>query len=180
MLCPCGSGEQFKTCCLMLISGDKTAVSPEQLMRSRYSAYVTKNAHYIFDSYALSSQKSQSIEDIESWASNCHFIKLTIHSCSPYRDEDTSKDSPLPTVEFTALYLMADKLHQMTENSRFVKESKANSQKNLTKSQWLYLDGDISSHRLITKIKRNDPCPCAINEGLLVKKKFKKCCGNKL
>ena len=180
MLCPCGSGKQFKICCLLIINGEKNASSPEQLMRSRYSAYVTKNAQYIFNSYASSSQKTQSVEDIQSWANECNFIKLVLHSSSPFSVEDTPKDAPPPTVEFTALYLVADKLHQIKEKSRFIKESSANSEQSQNDKLWVYLDGDVSVHQLITKIKRNDHCPCGANEGLAVKKKFKKCCGSKL
>jgi len=180
MLCPCDSGKQFTSCCLPIINGEKYAISPEQLMRSRFSAYVSKNTQYIFNSYALSSQKSQSIEDIKSWANNCHFIKLTIHSTSPFTDEHLAQDSLLPTVEFTALYRVADRLYQMTEKSRFIKESQTNSQQVLRDSQWVYLDGDVDDHQLVTKIKRNDPCPCKANEIKTVKKKFKKCCGSQL
>lgn len=45
--CYCGSLKSFETCCEALLSGDKKASSAEMLMRSRYSAYVTKNASYL-------------------------------------------------------------------------------------------------------------------------------------
>ena len=68
MLCPCGSKKKFSLCCLPLIKHEETASSPEKLMRSRYSAYATKNSKYIYDTYAKSSQSAQSLTEIESWA----------------------------------------------------------------------------------------------------------------
>lgn len=37
--CPCGSGTAYDTCCGPLHRGAALAGTPEQLMRSRYSAY---------------------------------------------------------------------------------------------------------------------------------------------
>lgn len=37
--CPCGSGKLFTLCCGRFINGSETAKTPEQLMRSRYTAY---------------------------------------------------------------------------------------------------------------------------------------------
>jgi SEC-C motif-containing protein len=36
--CICGSSKPFKKCCQRFLSGDRLAKTPEQLMRSRYSA----------------------------------------------------------------------------------------------------------------------------------------------
>ena len=36
--CPCGSGKTYAACCKKIISGEKKAETPEELMRSRYSA----------------------------------------------------------------------------------------------------------------------------------------------
>ena len=38
-VCPCGSGKIFAACCGRLLTGSEQARTPEQLMRSRYSAY---------------------------------------------------------------------------------------------------------------------------------------------
>lgn len=37
--CPCGSEKTFKLCCERFLSGAERAKTPEQLMRSRYSAH---------------------------------------------------------------------------------------------------------------------------------------------
>ena len=50
-LCPCGSGKTYAQCCGPIIGGQSLAVEAEQLMRSRYTAYVTHNADYLIDSW---------------------------------------------------------------------------------------------------------------------------------
>lgn len=37
--CPCGSAKPFAKCCGRFLSGNEHAKTPEQLMRSRYTAY---------------------------------------------------------------------------------------------------------------------------------------------
>jgi SEC-C motif domain protein len=150
--CYCGSGEFFKQCCQPIINGLK-AHSAEQLMRSRYSAYAINDAQYLYHSYATTSQIEQSINDIASWAKQCHWISLTIHHC-----EDNPEFS---TVEFSATYIQKSKLYVLHELSKFIIENE----------HWRYLDGKIIKHQELHKLKRNDSCPC--HSG----KKFKQCCG---
>lgn len=168
-LCPCGSDKKFSQCCELIISGKSKADTPEQLMRSRYSAYATNNAQYIFDTYALKSKQAQSIEEISAWAETTTWLSLEVSSCDPLSNEkssnsiltsDLSTFQSLPTVEFNAMYLVSNTLWKMSETSRFVKEH----------DQWRYLNGDITEHNKIREIKRNDLCPCGSE------KKFKKCC----
>ena len=45
--CPCGSGNGFEACCGGIISGSRKAQTPEELMRSRYTAYVAKKVDYL-------------------------------------------------------------------------------------------------------------------------------------
>ncbi len=53
--CPCGSGEPFAACCGALhrgrASGRVTAVTAEQLMRSRYSAFAVGDVVYLLLSW---------------------------------------------------------------------------------------------------------------------------------
>lgn len=120
-------------------------------MRSRYSAYATQNAQYIFDTYAKNRQASQSLADIEQWAQQCHWVQVDI--VSKGSSEETK-------VEFIAKYLQQGKLYVLQEDSSFVIEN----------GQWRYLDGDIIDHKEIGKVKRNDLCPCQSG------KKYKQCC----
>ncbi|HET6419966.1 MAG TPA: YchJ family metal-binding protein, partial [Geobacteraceae bacterium] len=45
-MCPCGSGRTYEDCCGALIKGASPAGTAEQLMRSRYSAYVKVETDY--------------------------------------------------------------------------------------------------------------------------------------
>lgn len=160
ILCPCGSSLSFSQCCQAIILDEKKAESPEQLMRSRYSAYAVKNAQYLFDTYAKQSQKDQSVSEILQWAEQCQWLNLTIIDTSTFNVDDLAS----ATVTFCATYLSDNTFYQLTEKSRFVYEA----------LKWKYLDGDITSHQALKKLKRNDKCPCKSN------KKFKLCCLSKL
>ena len=46
-LCPCGSGLAYNACCAPFISGNQPAPTPGQLMRSRFTAYVSHNVDYL-------------------------------------------------------------------------------------------------------------------------------------
>jgi len=46
--CPCGSGERYDACCGRLHRGAADAQTPEELMRSRYSAYALGELDYVW------------------------------------------------------------------------------------------------------------------------------------
>jgi len=170
MKCPCGSGSSFNQCCCLLINNEKKSQSPEQLMRSRYSAYATKAADYIYKTYAESSKVQQSISDISAWAKETKWLRLVIHSASDYAvcnvdDKVEGSESilnNLPTVCFSAYYQHQGEYFLMKETSRFVLED----------SQWRYLDGEVSNNVELATPKRNELCFCHSQ------KKFKHCCGS--
>ncbi len=174
--CYCGSNESFSSCCQQLIIDNKHAQNPEQLMRSRFSAYATGNNQYIYDTYAKSSQASQSIKEIGDWSKTCIWIALKIHSINI--NDATISGSTEQFVEFSAFYVADDNLYELRENSRFIQEnSGTNEGQNL---HWRYIDGDIIKHDEIANIKRKALCPCnnyptswTTKKG----KKFKQCCG---
>jgi len=161
-LCPCGSKKEYLNCCLPIIKGDKKARTPEQLMRSRYSAYAKKCTDYIYESYAIESQKAQSLDKLSSWAHETQWLNLEINAASLF-EQHSSSTPYLPTVDFTAYYCHENNFFKMRENSRFIFEG----------LQWRYLDGDIVEHIELPTPKRNDLCLCQSS------KKFKRCCGNK-
>jgi SEC-C motif-containing protein len=163
MNCPCYNKNSpaekaidYRACCRPFIEGEQLPKTPEQLMRSRYSAYVVKNASYIFNTYALASQKSQSIQEIADWAKDSIWLSLEIVNTKLL----TLPEQSHPSVEFTAIYLVGKNLCKMTEKSRFIREQ----------NQWRYLDGEMIEHDEIKSIKQNEQCPCQSG------KKFKRCC----
>lgn len=127
-------------------------------MRSRYSAYATKNSLYIYDTYAIEKQADNSIEEIDAWANETRWVSLKVIKTTP------EILTELATVTFTAKYVTRNKLHLLTECSRFRKDG----------DRWYYLDGNITEHMELEDIKRNSKCPC------LSGKKFKQCCGQQI
>lgn len=161
MLCPCGSNTFFTHCCQPFLQREKTSSQPEtaeQLMRSRFSAYATKNGQYIYNTYANATRISQSLGDIQQWADECIWLALEIRKSSK------------AIVEFSAYYIANNTLCCLTEKSTFIIE----------KGLWRYLDGEISSHTELSQVKLNEICPCNnYSSAFSVKKgkKFKHCCG---
>ncbi|WP_085297106.1 YchJ family protein [Cognaticolwellia mytili] len=158
MLCPCGSEQAFNQCCEKIITGNSNANSPEQLMRSRYSAYATNQAEYIFHTYADISRKTQTIDDIAQWANETKWLKLVIHHASNFQHDLLENNSA--QVGFSAYYSHQDQIFHMRENSNFIMEH----------NQWRYLDGDVSESSTIDKPTRNQHCFCGST------RKFKQCC----
>ncbi|CAM4152277.1 YchJ family protein [Pseudoalteromonas byunsanensis] len=149
-MCYCSNEAPFQQCCEPFISGAESPKTAEQLMRSRYSAYVVKNAQYIRETYAKEEQKHHSVEDILAFASAVDFISLEILSASDAADGSI--------VEFQATYITENKVCVLHERSNFILEA----------GLWKYLDGHIYPTPEI-KLGRNDECPCGSG------KKFKKC-----
>lgn len=158
MLCPCGSERAYSQCCQVIIQAEKPANSPEQLMRSRYSAYAKNQAEYIYLTYAHASQTEQSINDIAQWAMQTRWLKLIIHHASDYKINLANNEKA--QVEFSAFYQHQDQIWQMQEKSNFIIEQGA----------WRYLDGDVSESTVLNKPKKNQLCFCG------TQKKFKYCC----
>ena len=158
MLCPCGSEKAFSQCCEELITKSAIATSPEQLMRSRYSAYATNNAEYILCTYAASSQQHENLQDIEQWANETHWLKLIIHRSSYFQQDLLAGHNA--QVEFSAFYIHQGQICHMRENSNFILEG----------NEWRYLDGEVSQNTELKKPKRNELCFCGS------KIKFKQCC----
>ena len=71
--CPCSSGEVYGACCGRFLgefvaSGTLTAPTPEQLMRSRFTAFATGNAAYLLASWHPSTRPATlELEDDIRW-----------------------------------------------------------------------------------------------------------------
>lgn len=88
--CPCGRGRKFKRCCLRLHRGNPAA-TPEDLMRSRYSAYSVGNVEYIIATTDPNGPMFRTDtelwrRELEDFASFTRFEKLEIRERGPVRD----------------------------------------------------------------------------------------------
>ncbi|MFT4652862.1 MAG: SEC-C motif-containing protein [Patiriisocius sp.] len=170
--CPCGTSKLFEQCCKPYITGITYAPDPEALMRSRYSAYATKNFAYVALSYAANytpnnavasaakidvyttvKRKSPiSVSDIQLSSENTLWCKLEVLNAFELANRGE--------VEFIAYYKTDGGFFAMHELSRF---SKVN-------DRWFYEDGDMLHKSGALTLARNDTCLCGSG------KKFKRCC----
>lgn len=151
-LCLCGSQLAFSDCCQPYLSAQSYPATPEQLMRSRYSAFVQRNASYLIDTHAASTRPQGLYEQLQRSFATTTWLSLHI------------VDAPAPSaesgqVEFVAFFREQGKaaLEQIHERSEFI----------FTDQRWVYHSGQ---HLPALKIQRNAPCPCGSG------KKHKKCC----
>ena len=165
-VCPCRSTDQnqlsYDKCCRPFLEGKKKASTAEELMRSRYSAYVFKDINYVDVTQIDVPGESFNKEEALKWADSSEWLGLEIKKTQKGQPGDNTG-----TVEFVALY--KDKASgtelRHHETSLFTRE----------KGEWKFKEGNIHGaqpvKRLEPKIGRNDPCSCGSG------KKFKKCCG---
>ena len=118
--CYCYSNKSFKTCCEPFLDKAIFPETPEQLMRSRYSAYVIHNADYLMETTHVSQRKYYSKAEILHWSKSNTWIKLEVLEAFDN------------IVKFKAYYLdqkLQAKIHH--EKSTFKQENEI----------WFYVDG---------------------------------------
>ncbi len=99
-------------CCAPLLSGQRTAATARELMRSRYTAHVVGDQAYLHRTYAPTARKPLGTEK-QQRASLTHWLRLVVHGDEP---------GPAPDVwfvEFSAFYRDAHGEHAMRERSEF-------------------------------------------------------------
>ena len=159
-LCPCKSGKKFGECCGPVLSGAAKAKTAEELMRARYSAYVTGDILFLKTSSTKQVQEEFDEEASRAWSAAAEWHGLEI-----IKTEGGTARHKKGTVEFRALYTANGEFCNHHEVSQFVKEPDG----------WKFDDGELVGEKPILreepKVGRNDPCPCGSG------KKYKKCCG---
>lgn len=158
--CPCGSNLDYNECCGAIISGIKTAATAEELMRSRYSAYVKGEIDYIYDSTHPEKRSDFDKEGTVNWSKGSEWLGLEILSASKGSEDDTEGE-----VEFIANFKYNNVPQKHHELGKF---SKVN-------GKWYFEDGNPVAQKPViaeNRVGRNDLCPCGSG------KKYKKCCGN--
>ena len=120
--CPCG-GPSLEACCGRFLSKEKSAETAEQLMRSRYTAYVIGNEDYLKASWHPSTCPTDQLTD-----ASIKWLELKLRAAEEKGDE--------ATVEFVARCRVSGRGHRLHETSRFVREA----------GQWFYLDGTFEKN----------------------------------
>ena len=119
-LCPCGSLLDYKDCCGRFHEKEP-APDALSLMKSRYSAFVKKDADYLLRTWHESTRPS--VLDL---SKPIKWLGLEIVS---YESEGDSA-----TVSFIARGKINGRAFQQVEKSRFVREN----------GLWFYVDGDVA------------------------------------
>lgn len=150
--CPCGSGIDAKSCCEPIIAGSVQARTADELMRARYTAFVTgrMNGAFVRNTTAPETRGNDTSSSPQIGGLGLDIRRVTAGGA----DDQTG------TVEFVARLLVQSRTEVHHEISRFRREAGA----------WVYVDGRFPA---APKVGRNDPCPCGSG------KKFKQCCGGR-
>lgn len=146
--CPCGNLEPYMLCCGLYIEEGQSPQTPEQLMRSRYTAFTQANTDYIGKTMCHEALKQYDATATRAWALSVQWDRLEV-LCAPPVAENAS----IGIVHFIAHYLDNNLPNTIEEWSEF----------KFIENQWYYTNS--------VKINRNDLCLCESG------KKYKKCCG---
>jgi SEC-C motif-containing protein len=118
MSCYCGHLKTYEACCGKAHKNMAYAKTAEQLMRSRYSAFVLANGDYLMDSHHSKTRKPKEKKAIVNWAKSVEWIKLEITKTSNGLENDTEG-----TVIFNAYFYTHGKVDVIHEKSAFIKEN---------------------------------------------------------
>lgn len=121
--CPCCSNENYLDCCGRFIMQKQVPATPEELMRSRYTAYALANMDYIEKTMKPPASNNFNKRDASKRAKKIKWVKLEVLNTSGI---ELNKGF----VEFIA-YFYDKKLKAIHELSEFHQDN----------GQWYYVDG---------------------------------------
>jgi len=116
-LCPCGTGERYDACCGRLHRRATEAETPEELMRSRYSAYAVGDLDHVWRTWHPRTRPESVEPDAGTRWTGLRIIEST-------EDE----------VEFEASYDRGGSPGRLHERSRFERR----------RGRWVYVEGVLS------------------------------------
>ncbi len=149
--CFCNSLLSFSNCCGRFISHLNKPETPEQLMRSRYTAFNLGDINYLIKTLYPSKRQEDDAQIIQQTINETKWLGLKII--------DSINNTNSGFVEFVAFFQDdLDGYAQLHERSNFIKVD----------DYWFYLDGEQLPP---IKLGRNETCFCSSS------KKFKKCHG---
>lgn len=162
--CPCGSDSPFAACCGPVIDGSRTATTAEELLRSRYSAFVAGAIDWIIDSHHSDTVGEIDRDEVARWSGDSEWLGLTVRDVVDGAGSDDEGE-----VTFRARYRADGRVVDHDERAYFVR----------TDDGWKFHsvlaphdDGpELVPVAAAATVGRNDPCPCGSGA------KFKRCCG---
>lgn len=151
MQCPCQSQKPYAQCCEPFILGNARPQTPEELMRSRYTAYTQANIDYIADTMRGQAAQGLDFEATKQWALKVKWLGLEVINAP-------KAQAARGFVEFIVHYEEDGAVRKMHEVSEFARIGGG--------TRWYYINGKQPT------IERNAQCPCGSG------KKYKKCCAS--
>lgn len=127
-LCPCASKKIYADCCQRFWATQQVAATAEELMRSRYTAFVLEKASYLVATHHPDFRAVDELKSLKKSFKDTIWTGLEIIATNAGTIEDSQGE-----VEFIARFSSLGHSGQLHERSRFCKEN----------SQWLYKDGQI-------------------------------------
>jgi SEC-C motif-containing protein len=121
--CPCGSETAYGECCRPLHRGERNATTAEQLMRSRYAAFVEHDTAYLLRTWHPATRPTSLDLDAE-----LRWIGLEIVASEAGGPDDVNG-----VVEFRAHHRRGGEAGVLHEASRFRRQQ----------GEWLYVRGRI-------------------------------------
>ncbi|WP_169393228.1 MULTISPECIES: YchJ family protein [Psychrobacter] len=150
--------KSYLDCCKPFHEG-KLPKTAEQLMRSRYSAFVMVNPDYIVKTTLPAQQSLLDKNAIAAWAKDTKWSGLEIINHKPIGKHHDQ-------VEFKAYFKNNNGLQAHHELSSFVLVKSNLIENRNQRTQWYFLDPTVDF-----KISQKQPCSCGSGE------RFKRCCG---
>ncbi len=158
--CPCGSGVAFESCCAPVLKDIRSAVTAEQVMRARYTAYARADVDFLRESLDAEGRKAFDVDGAREWAESAQWLGIEVLGVEAGGESDDEGQ-----VEFVVRYIIEEREQAHHEHSTFRRED----------GIWRFVEGRVYGTgpylREEPKVGRNDPCPCGSG------KKYKKCCG---
>lgn len=148
-ICPCQSQQLYSNCCAIFHLSIEKPKTAEQLMRSRYTAYVMQNISYIIQTTVPTQQSSLDHAALLQWSQETQWDGLEIIQHIAKIDKSHAQ------VEFKAYFKQQNQRLFHHELSTFV----------LIDQRWYFLDPTTTNNLTMKQV-------CLCGSG----KKFKQCC----
>ena len=125
--CPCGRNKTYVDCCKKAHNNIESVKTAEDLMRSRYSAFVLANIDYLMLSWSSKTcnTSAKAKKELKEWTTSVTWVKLNV-----INSNDGQEHHNTGTVEFKAFFYENGHLECIQENSFFERQNK----------HWVYVD----------------------------------------
>ena len=157
--CYCGSNLSYNACCEPFILAVKQPDKPEQLMRSRYTAFATRNITYIQNTMTGLALQQFSFSEAMRWSCSVEWLGLQILRANDCMVLNSAY------VCFRAYFREQQSVCGLYEKSEFKR----------VRGAWFYTKSlchriDKMEFNPSETVSRNDLCPCQSG------RRFRKCC----